>query len=55
MDNVNQGWSFPIHRKLLIQIIIEELFVNDKIEKIVFFKDVTFGILYESIKASENL
>lgn len=29
--------------------------VNDKIEKLLFFRDVTFGILYESMKASENL
>jgi hypothetical protein len=29
--------------------------INDKPEKIIFFKDVTFGVLYEQIKASQKL
>ena len=39
--------KFNSSRKLLILIIIKDILVNDKIEKIIFFKDVTFGVLYE--------
>jgi len=34
-------------KRFLINIIIQEVILNDQIENIVFFKDVTFGVLYE--------
>ena len=42
-------------KKFLVQVIIQQVLVNDKLEQIVFFKDVTFGVLYEHIKAEEKL
>ena len=42
-------------KRFLINIIIQEVILNDQIENIVFFKDVTFGVLYEQIKVSEKL
>lgn len=42
-------------KRFLINIIIQEVILNDQTENIVFFKDVTFGVLYEQIKVSEKL
>jgi len=42
-------------KRFLINIIIQEVILNDQVENIVFFKDVTFGVLYEQIKVSEKL
>jgi hypothetical protein len=39
-------------KNFLVNIVIKDIMINDKLEKIVFFKDVTFGVLYEQIKAS---
>jgi hypothetical protein len=30
---------------------MQELLVDDKLEQIIFIKDITFGVLYEQIKA----
>lgn len=38
-------------QNFLICVIIQQVLVNDKLESIVFFKDITFGVLYEQIKA----
>ena len=40
------------NKNFLVNIVIKNVMVNDKPEKIIFFKDVTFGVLYEQIKAS---
>lgn len=39
----------------LIHVIIEQAMVNDVLENILFFRDVTFCILHEQIKAKEKL
>jgi hypothetical protein len=39
----------------LVHITVQKVKVNDRITNIAFFKDVTFGILYEQFKASEKL
>ena len=58
MDFIQQKEKFDNknrNKKFLINIISEEVFVNDRPFKIIYIKDVTFGLLYESVKASENL
>lgn len=35
------------NKRFLIQIIYKDIMLNDKPKKIVFFKDVSFGVLYE--------
>ena len=42
-------------RQFLLSVTIQEVMVNEQIENIVFFKDVTFGILYEVTKANKRL
>ena len=34
-------------KNFLVNIVIKNVMINDKPEKIIFFKDVTFGVLYE--------
>ena len=40
------------NKNFLVNIVIKNVMINDKPEKIIFFKDVSFGVLYEQIKAS---
>jgi len=39
--------SEPQHRKFLIYIINQSIEINEESVTITFFKDITFGILYE--------
>jgi hypothetical protein len=39
--------SDSYHKKLLIYIITKQVRIDDEIHIITFFKDITFGILYE--------
>ena len=41
--------------KFLVQIIIKDVVFNSKVQKLAFFKDVTFGFMYDEIKAEESL
>ena len=41
--------------KFLVYIINQEAVFNDEKVTITFFKDITFGVLYEQIKAREKL
>jgi hypothetical protein len=34
-------------KKNLVHIITQKVFINDEIHIMAFFKDVTFGVLYE--------
>ena len=43
------------NKKFLIHIICQDVHVDDKLSKIMFIKDVTFGVLYEQVKASQKL
>jgi hypothetical protein len=52
LDNIEEERE---NKRFLINIIIQEVILNDQTENIVFFKDVTFGVLYEQIKVSEKL
>lgn len=38
-DNVNDGY--------LIYIVTQEVVFNEEISQLTFFKDITFGVLYE--------
>ena len=47
-SNHNQSLSdSDKSRKFLIHVIITQVRVNDKLENIIFFRDVTFCILHE--------
>lgn len=39
----------------MIHITCQDVHVNDKPFKILYMNDVTFGVLYEQVKASEQL
>ena len=39
----------------LVYIVNKELTINDEVHTFTFLKDITFGILYEQIKAQEEL
>ena len=43
------------NKNFLVNIVIKDIMINDKPEKILFFRDVTYGVLYEQIKASQKL
>jgi len=34
---------------------MQEVLVHDKLEQIIFVKDITYGVLYEQIRAQEKL
>ena len=40
---------------ILIQIVNKEVKLSNKPHVLTFLKDVTFGVLYEQIKAQDNL
>ena len=42
-------------KRFLIYIIQREVKFNDEAHIMTFFKDITFGVLYEQIKAQEEL
>ena len=42
-------------KKFLICIVTQELFYNDHYQHIAYIKDVTFGVLYEQIRAQDYL
>jgi hypothetical protein len=39
----------------LIYILTQTAFINDEEYTLTYFKDITFGVLYEQIKAKEDL
>ena len=41
--------------KFLIYIVNQQVKINDLQQTLTFFKDITFGVLYEQIKAKEQL
>ena len=45
----------PNKKKFLIYIVTQELFYNDHFQHIAYIKDVTFGVLYEQIRAQDHL
>ena len=42
-------------KRFLVYIIQQEVTFNDESHYMTFFKDITFGVLYEQIKAQEEL
>jgi hypothetical protein len=46
-NNVQDGY--------LIYVINQEVIFNEEISMITFFKDITFGVLYEQVKAQQQL
>ena len=42
-------------QNILIQIELQQVKLNDKLQYMAYFKDVTFGVLYEQIKGKELL
>ena len=45
------GFTSNESSKSLIYIINKLVYINDKQHVLTFFKDITFGVLYEQIKA----
>ena len=45
-DNLNT-YQRPPSKKNLILIITQSVLINDELHRMAFFKDVTFGVLYE--------
>ena len=39
----------------LVYIVQQEILFNDEVSTITYFKDITFGVLYEQIKAKQQL
>lgn len=39
--------------KLLVLVISQQVIINDEEHVMTVFKDITFGVLYEQIKAKE--
>ena len=39
----------------LIYIITQEVIFNEELSTITYFKDITFGVLYEQVKAQQSL
>ena len=37
----------------LVYIVSQEILFNDEVSTITYFKDITFGVLYEQIKAQQ--
>ena len=42
-DNIQDGY--------LIYIVTQDVIFNEEISTITYFKDITFGVLYEQVKA----
>ena len=40
---------------MLVLVISKPVFINDEEHVMTVFKDITFGVLYEQIKAKEQL
>ena len=55
MDQMNDQSKSESSKKFLVHMICQNVFVNDKPFKILYIQDVTFGVLYEQVKASEQL
>ena len=49
---MNQDEEYP---KFLIYIVNQQVKINDEPQTLTFFKDITFGVLYEQIKAQDQL
>ena len=55
MDKLSDLNGQKSYKKYLVHVICQDVQVNDKPFKILFLKDVSFGVLYEQVKASEQL
>ena len=47
--------EFTEEKKFLIHLVTKQITFNDEEHTILFIKDITFGVLYEQIKATEHL
>jgi len=52
---VNEPNNEPPQSKFLIYIINQEIELNEEAVTITFFKDITFGILYEQMTAQDDI
>jgi hypothetical protein len=50
IDQMVEGPKKREEAGFLIYVITQEVLFNDEISTITYFKDITFGILYEQIK-----
>ena len=54
IDDANQDKAIE-GAGYLIYIVTQEALFNDEISTITYFKDITFGVLYEQIKLQNQL
>ena len=40
-------------KEYLVYIVTQQIVFNDELSTITYFKDITFGVLYEQIKAQQ--
>ena len=43
--------NYPSQDIFLIHVINKKVFIDGQMHTLTFFKDITFGVLYEQIKA----
>ena len=43
------------HHKFLIYITSKQVYINDELHTLTIIKDITFGVLFEQLKAQQNL
>ena len=55
MSNNQISDNEPKNKNYLIYILRQTAFINDEEYTLTFFKDITFGVLYEQVKAQEEL
>ena len=48
-EEVNDAPEVP--NESLVYIVSQDILFNDELSTITYFKDITFGVLYEQIKA----
>ena len=51
IDRENEGSGVP--NDILVQIVTQTIMFNDELSTITYFKDITFGVLYEQIQAKQ--
>jgi hypothetical protein len=53
-DGENIVYTKKKDKAFLIHILTQEVFYNEQPCTIIYFRDVTFGVLYEQIKAEQK-
>ena len=41
--------------RFLVYMISQQVYINDEVHSLTVIKDITFGVLFEQLKAQQNL